>query len=156
MWLLFFSNNTQHITHSQSGLVASLLSTQGKCCPARKSGVIWRSVETLPWCGCWLSEHPSKCGAVFKIYLSRLLTLGLHTQTCPSWASWLTPNATRLQSLPVFLCCPLCSASWLPFQRELFFLSNFLFVRQELPPSKETGYLVSDILIFFEEISWFL
>lgn len=56
-----------------------------------------------------------------------------------------------LQSLPVFLCYRLHSASWLPFQRELFFLSNFLFVRQELPPSKETGYLVSNVLIFLKK-----
>ena len=82
-----------------------------------------------------------------------LPTSGLPAQTCGSWESWLTPNATlRLdrvcKSLPV---SPVLSASfsnWLPLQSELSFLPNFLFGRRELAPSKETGSLVSDVLIF--------
>lgn len=80
----------------------------------------------------------------------------LQAQTYPSWANWLTSNATAqagscLQTLPVLWCYLLRSASWLPFQSELFFLSNFLFVRRVLPPGKEIGYLVSDVLIFLEK-----
>lgn len=50
----------------------------------------------------------------------------------------------------VLLCYLLRSASRLPLSLH-FFLSNFLFVRWELPPSKETSYLLSDVLIFFKE-----
>lgn len=39
-------------------------------------------------------------------------------------------------------------SNWLPLRSELFFLCNFLSGRRELAPSKETGYLVSEVLIF--------
>lgn len=154
MWLLLFSHNTQNITHSPRAhglaLPGHLLNVR-QMLPGKK---VWGHLKVI-WLWELMSTHVN-AEQLFKIYLSGLLTLRLQAQTYPSWANWLTPNATAqagscLQPLPVLWCYLLRSASWLPFQSELFFLWNFLFVRRVLPPIKEIGYLVSDVLIFLEK-----
>lgn len=82
--------------------------------------------------------------------------LGARCQDLGPGPAGLTPDATLGLDL---VCSPSQSPSVLsaPFSKPPsaeslhFFLSNFLFVRWELPHSKKTSYLLSDVLIFFKD-----
>lgn len=83
---------------------------------------------------------------------------GPRAQTWASCAGWLPPTANLGPGLG---CGPsqnfwaICSTQQagfrgLPLESGLFFLSNCL-CQAATPPSEETGYLVSDVVIFLKE-----